>query len=345
MRSTPDPLNPPRQRLLATLLPMLRQLMQLHGIDLDALLREGGLTASASPSAESHVDIEPLDRALRAALPRITDPAFGLKVARCWHPGHLGVLGHAWLASSTLRSAGQSLVRYFRVVGERGRFEAEDVPTGLKLRYWAGRGDPAQDGVAAVTIDMALALLLDMCRLVAGASLRPVSASLRRALPQDPQPWELFFGCAVAFGAPENTIVLTPADADRLLPTANRQLALTLDKLLAEQLARLDRGDVVARCRAGVLQRLHDGPPAANDIAADMHMSTRTLQRKLADNGIRYQDLLDSTRRDLALRYVVEGGRSMTDISFTLGFAGQSSFTRAFKRWTGASPSDYRQQG
>jgi AraC-like DNA-binding protein len=71
-------------------------------------------------------------------------------------------------------------------------------------------------------------------------------------------------------------------------------------------------------------------------------MSPRTLQRKLADADLTYQRLVDETRRDLALRYIEEPGKSITEITFLLGFSGQSAFTRAFRRWTGKAPSEYR---
>jgi AraC-like DNA-binding protein len=77
-------------------------------------------------------------------------------------------------------------------------------------------------------------------------------------------------------------------------------------------------------------------------MALQLHMSRRTLQRKLAEIETTYQKLVDDTRRDLALRYIEDPRHSITDITFMLGFSQQSAFTRAFKRWTGMPPTDYR---
>jgi AraC-like DNA-binding protein len=77
-------------------------------------------------------------------------------------------------------------------------------------------------------------------------------------------------------------------------------------------------------------------------MARQLHMSRRSLQRKLAEFGTTYQRLADETRRDLALRYMEDGVRSATDVTFLLGFSSQSAFTRAFRRWTGTSPTRYR---
>jgi AraC-like DNA-binding protein len=119
-------------------------------------------------------------------------------------------------------------------------------------------------------------------------------------------------------------------------------LATVFDTMLGAELALLDKSDVVARCRAAVLEHLTSGEVSEEDTAKLLHMSPRTLQRKLAEASLTYQQLVDDTRKDLALRYIDDAGRSLSDITFSLGFSQPSAFTRAFKRWTGASPTDYR---
>jgi AraC-like DNA-binding protein len=196
--------------------------------------------------------------------------------------------------------------------------------------------------IAAVLVDIVMALLLDMCRMNAGAALRPVAASLRRRKPNPGDAYEHFFGCPVQFSAEENSFVLSARDADRALPSANRQLAAVFDRMLTEELAHLDRSDVVSRCRAAVLEQLSSGEGTEEETAKQLHMSARTLQRKLADANTTYLQLVDDTRKDLALRYIEDPRRSVTDITFSLGFSQPSAFTRAFKRWTGRNPSEYR---
>ena len=328
--------------MLSSAGPVVRRLLEMHGIDAADLARQARITLAQSPSPNERIDTDKVDALLRVAIPRVADPAFGLQAARCWQPGNLGVLGHAWLSSSTLRTGASRLVRYFRIVGERGHFETEDVAEGLKLRFRAGRGDPAVNPVAAVAVDVAMSLLLDMCRLTAGAALRPTAVRLRRRRPSSALAYERFFGCAIEFAAEENALVLSVIDADRPLESSNRQLASVLDKMLAEQLGRLDRADVVARCKTVILEHLASGEISEDEAATQLHVSPRTLQRKLAEAGTSFKSLVDGTRKDLALRYIDDPHRSITDITFSLGFSGPSSLSRAFKRWTGVSPSEYR---
>ena len=93
-----------------------------------------------------------------------------------------------------------------------------------------------------------------------------------------------------------------------------------------------------------IVEKLPDGPPSQQQIAAALHVSNRTLQRKLKDEGASFKDLLQDTRMQLARKYLGSPGRSGVETAYLLGFSEPSTFSRAFKRWTGVSPADYRQQ-
>jgi len=327
---------------LATAGRMFLRLLEMHGLDAIRIGVEAGIDLAKIPAPADRIASDKIDAMLRVAIPLIRDPAFGLFAARCWHPAYLGVLGHAWLSSGTLRTGLARLTRYHRLVGERAETRIDKTRQGLKVGIHANRGDPAAVPVAAVFVDIAMAIVLDMCRMNAGAALRPVVASLRRPEPAGSEAYLRFFGCPVRFRAAEDAFVLSLEDADRPLPSSNRQLAAVFDRLLAAELARLDRSNVVARCQAEVLEHLASGEMKEHDMAKRLHMSRRTLQRKLAEVDTTYLQLVDDTRRDLALRYIEDETRSIGDIAFTLGFSQQSAFTRAFRRWTGLNPTEYR---
>jgi len=185
---------------------------------------------------------------------------------------------------------------------------------------------------------------VDMCRTNFGDTLHPVAVRLRRALPARRDAWDDFFGCPVEFGAAEDSFLLAPAAADRRLPTAYRDMAATFDRILTGQLAELTRDDLVTRCKAHLLEHLTSGEPTERGLAEAVGLSRRTLQRRLAAQGITYKRLVDETREALARRYLENPQRSLTEITFLLGFSEQSAFTRAFRRWHGESPSDYRRR-
>lgn len=324
---------------LAASVQIYRKLLDIYGLDADLFLHEVGIRAEFPADPDARVPIQVMDELLVQVTSHISDEAWGLKAAHCWHPGNLGVLGHALLASSTLRTALTRVSRYWRILGERATVEVEDTERGFRFTYALAAKDPV---VEHVLPDCVLSIALDMCRTNAGQLITPLRVTLRRKPPADPAPWISFFGCAVEFGAAENGFTLSIDDSDRLLPAANRPLAGVLDNLLAGQLAELSAEDVVSRAKAVFLEQLASGEPSGTDIARRLNMSRRTLQRKLAEAETSYQQLVDDTRREMALRYIDDRRMSVTDITFLLGFSGQSAFARAFKRWTGSSPTDYR---
>lgn len=318
------------------------RLFERCGIEALQLWREVGVRRELLPEGpEARAPLRYLDAAILRVASRMPDESWGLQMARCWHPGNLGVLGHAWLASSTLRTGLTRLARYWRIVGTRARIGIDESGVGLAFSYGLAAENPV---VERIIPDCWLSLVIDMCRVNAGCVITPVAVSLCRSAPADDKPWTAYYGCPIRFGADINSFTLSPADADRLLPTANRPLAGVFDRLLVEQLAALDRDDVVSRCKSEFLREMSSGEAAADDIARRLHMSGRTMQRKLAEAGTTYLRLVDDTRRDMALRYIVDPGKSLADIAFLLGFSEQSAFSRAFRRWTGASPTAYRQR-
>jgi len=326
---------------LATIGQIIARLLEMHGLDAAALLREQGIDARAIADPGLRIQTAQWDAVVRRAAPQIDDPAFGLRAARCWHPSNLGALGHAWLTAPSLRAGLELLVRYWRIIG--GRW----VPVLEETRDEVGfvLNDPYRDDVVApVSTDVTFAVVLDMCRMNFGAALRPLRVELVRERPLHHAAYPAFYGCPVRFAAGRRALVLRRGDAERALPSANRRIAQVLDRVITEELARLDRDDVLARCKAILLETLPAGASSEAVMAARLHMSRRTLQRKLAGRSTAYKKLVDDTRRELALRFIDDPQRSLADITFELGFSQQSALTRAFRRWTGTAPSEWRER-
>jgi AraC-like DNA-binding protein len=327
------------ETFLATMGQVLVRLIEMHGVDARVLVREAGVDPAGLRDPSARIPSSVGDAVVLRAAALIPDPAFALRAARCWHPSNLGALGHAWLASSTLHTGLRRLERYGRILGEKGQMKIIDGRDGLRFSHDHRRGDPL---LRALGADFTMSLVLDMCRMNYGASLRPLDVRLTRAKPADIEPYRHYYGCPVQFGAREDSFLLSARAAHEPLPTANRQLAGMLDEILVAQLAALDRNNLPARCKSNLLEQLTSGELTESEMAKQLHMSRRTLQRKLAESNTTYQKLVDDTRRDLALRYMEDSGKTLTDVTFLLGFSGQSAFTRAFKRWTGMSPTDFR---
>jgi AraC-like DNA-binding protein len=324
---------------LAAILQVVWRLMELYGIDPAGTFHRHGIDPTLLRLPKARIAMDRVEAMAGEVAHSVRRPGFALDAARVLHPSSLGVLGYAWLSSSTLRTGLERLTRYWKIIGNKGSTELVAVPEGLKLVFRRREGNPRVDQVVA---DFTLSIVTGLCRTNAGEQLDPIEVHLRRPAPADVGPYAAFFRCPVHFGADEDSLTLPLAAVDRPLPTANRDLAGTFDRMLAEQLAQLDRADVVARSRAVLLDEITLGVPSAGKVASRLHMSRRTLQRKLGEADASYQRLVEDTRRELAMRYVEDPDRSITDITFLLGFSQQSAFTRAFRRWTGRTPTQHR---
>jgi AraC-like DNA-binding protein len=330
---------PKPESTLATVWVMVLRLVELHGIDRRSFMRELGVPPETLRDVDARLPSRLADLAFTKAAARIPDPAFALRAAECWHPSNLGTMGYAWLSSRTLHTGLKRMERFARILGNRFTYHCLDESTGVRFIYDHGRGDAP---VGHPMTDFTLSILLDMCRTNFGGRLNAAELCLRRPPPTDPQPWRDLFGCDIRFGTTEDSILLDREIVDAPLPSANIPLANTFDNILTAQLANFFDDDIVSRCKTHLLRQLTSGPPSAQEMAAALAMSQRTLQRRLGDEGLTYQSLVDETRHELARRYLDDAGKSVTEITFLLGFSEQSAFTRAFRRWSGMSPTMYR---
>ena len=324
---------------LATVWLVVLRLVELHGMDAHQLMTELGVAPQTLRDVEARIPVSLADQAFKIAMHRIPDPAFALRASECWHPSNLGIMGYAWLSSRTLHTGLKRMERFSRIIGDDFSYQVLEDADGLHFNHDHGRGD---DPVGHAMTDFTLSVIFDMCRKNFGHQLNAKRIYLRRPLPANPVPWQSFFGCTVQFAAAKDSFVLDSAAANAPLPSANIPMANTFDAILTEQLSHFLKDDIINRCKSFVLRELTSGPPSAASAATHLGLSQRSFQRRLSELGLAYQQLLDQTRHELARRYLDDPAKSVTEITFLLGFSEQSAFTRAFKRWSGISPSAYR---
>jgi AraC-like DNA-binding protein len=165
---------------------------------------------------------------------------------------------------------------------------------------------------------------------------------LRRARPPIIDDYERIWRAPLRFGAEQNRLIFDADSIERVLDTGNPELARQSDAISSRYLARIERSNVVARVREVLTQRLQGGEPSQEEVAEVLNVSARTLQRKLGDSGTTFKEILDETRHAMAVACLSSPEHSVSEITYLLGFSCSSSFTRAFRRWTGRSPSDWR---
>lgn len=314
---------------------------QLDGLGLDsaALCREAGLDPQLLDDANARYPLSATTRLWQLAVAASGDPALGLNTSRHVAPTTFHALGMAVMASGSLREIFERIVRYHRVVSDALALELRDVGDSCELHFRLPPGAPAP---AAEAIDAFAAIYVRTCRNRLGRSYAPLAVHLRRPPPADPQPWLEVFRAPVHFAAVEDVLCFAGSDFDRPLDDGNPELAAHNEAVLRKRLDALQPDTVARRLRRALEQCLPNGEPSAEALAHGLHLSLRSLQRHLSEEGSSYEQVLAETRHALALQHLGEAACSISEVAYLLGFADSSSFSRAFKRWSGQSPSQYR---
>ena len=264
------------------------------------------------------------------------NPCFAFEVGMATHPGNLHAIGYAWLASRNIREALQRLVRYHRLLSTAMEARLEETEAELVLVIEASKGWP-QEGVDAITTGV-----VAMCREISYEEFKPLRIEMMRATPGCSKQLAKYFLCPVRYGAERTCIVFRRDQAEKFLPRQNPALARANDEVALRYIAQMDRGDVLSRSKLAMMEMLSNGEPSRKALADRLHMSERTLARRLRERGVSFRDLLDGVRKELGLGYMEEPRHAVTDVAYLLGFSDQSNFARSFRRWTGFTPSQYR---
>ncbi len=317
------------------------QALESYGIDPVVLFERAGLDPQKLYDANARYRDSGLYKLWQLAVEATGDPYIGLKVASFWHPSAAHALGYAWLASATLQDALERTVRYYRLMTDKEQLILKESDEEFRLIV----ENPAVDyPTAPEDVDASFAVLIYLCRMCYGQSFNPLRITMRRPEPPDPAPFVEHFRAPIQYSGNEDSVCFDKADALAALPTANAEVARANEKIVQEYLARFDRSSVAMQVRARLTEQLSSGHATQGSVADALHMSLRSLQRRLKNEGTSYKDLLDETRRELAAHYMAESHRSINEITYLLGFSEPSNFSRAFRRWTGKSPSAYRAQ-
>ena len=314
---------------------LIHRALLAHAIDADALFRRAGLDPGRLRDSSARYPLTGMQRLWALATTATGDECFGLEVAQAWHPTTFHALGYSALASETLRGALLRVVRYGRVVTTGARLELQQDGDDVALRLL---GSPPGQNMVPASVDAGVASVLILCREGRGGQINPVRVTLTRSEPSCSVRLHAFFGCRVKFGATENCMVFRASDLDAHLPTANPVLQRVNEQVLTDYLARLERSEVTVQVQAKLIQQLPSGEVDESSVARALNLSLRSMQRKLKARGVSFRNLLDDTRRQLAEQYLKDSTLSVSEIAYLLGFAEVSSFSRAFRRWTGRAP-------
>ncbi len=251
-----------------------------------------------------------------------------------------GAFGLAWKSATDLRGSYARAERFGRRLTNVSTYEVERVPEGALLHLnRAGERDLGM----RLSNEATLASITAISREVSTVQFSPLAVFFRHGAPETVDAHVAYFGCPPHFGSDKDALLLS----DEALSAKNRlgdeSTSAFFDRYLeTEEIANSGVASLDRQVRSAVANCLSEGVPTVSDIATRLGMSARTLQRRLSEEGRTYQELVDRARRELARTLLRDTQYSLADVAFLTGFSEQSTFTRAFKRWSGQTPRSFR---
>jgi AraC-like DNA-binding protein len=269
------------------------------------------------------------------------DDAVGLHAAERVYPGDFDVLEYAALSSATL---GESILitnRYLRLVHDAADFTL-DVGQQAVWQYSFPPGIVLPPPAA----EYFMSVFVILGRRYAGCDfLRGGAVHFTHPAPGDTSEHQRLFGTDVRFGQSHNQLVMPLPALALPLVKSDPALRTLLERVARDMVDRLPKADALtSQIRPLLTSELGRGDPGIVTLARHLHMTPRTLRRRLREIGTTHRDILEQLRKKLAIRYLSERAIGTTEVAFLLGYSNASAFHKAFKRWTGMSASEYRRK-
>ena len=307
-------------------------------IPVAALLRRSGLPANLFEQDKIYVTTAEIFAIWRAVEEMSPEPGFGLRLGTELRFERSHPLAIAGVCSRSFGDALQRLARYKQLTcPEEIRVQRKEQETSVEFFFLE-----AKETEPDIMVDVGLSWILNVARRGSDGEIKPLRLDLIRPTKYR-ELLEGHFGCGVRFKADRNALVFRSSDLDRPFVTHNEELvtliAAQLDSELGSRNTRKDAGELVKQ----TLRRSLAGKrPTVQDVAQELGLSVRTLQRRLSESKVTFQELLEDVRRELAHVYLQQATVEFNEVAFLLGYEDTNSFFRAFQDWEGVSPTVWR---
>lgn len=317
---------------------MLAERLVEHGLPLPSLLRLAGLPPGFFQQEKIHATTSELFALWRSIGELSTDPAIGLKLGSEPRFERYQPAAIAAVCSRNFADALQRVARYKQLTcPEEIRVVIDGAEASVDFTYLQ-----AEESEPDVLVDLVLAWILSIGHRGTDGQLAPVRLELTRTLHQR-ELLEAHFGCRVRFKASRNALVFRTSDLDRPFLTHNAELLEAIGAQLENELQQRGAGgDVSEQVKRTLKRSLAGKRPTLQDVAQELGMSQRTLQRRLTDAEATFQRLVEDTRRELAHHYLTRSTIELNETAFLLGYEDSNSFFRAFQEWEGTTPGEWR---
>ncbi len=315
------------------------QLFAKHEKEFRPFLAEVGLPEYVLERPDVEIPIDKYAKLLETVALK-SNPSIGLTMGQSIEPADLGVYGHTMAASQDVAHMLEVLSRYLYVFAQANSIR---VDVGKKQVVISYQFRSPQMALKQQDVEFVVSAILTMLRNLTGRIIHPLCVDFEHQKPEYSRLHSQIFGCEIRFTRHGNRIHLSKTCLEFPILSADPSLFKALEFALADRLkVRSEDDDLLIKVSHLINVSLGEREPDIKQVALTLGMSKRTLQRKLATQNQVFNDMVDSTRKAIAIDYVEHSDYSLTDIALMVGFGELSSLSRAVKRWTGKSPQHLR---
>lgn len=314
---------------------------QSLGADPESLLRGSGVGAAAPPPGDEHIEVARYFEVWRRAM-ELFDATFALRVASAFQLEDNEVFGFLAMSCATIGEAFDRTLHYSRLYTVGARYEMQADAGATRVIWYPWPGDLEHAGYRAA-MDYHVADMAKAIRQLGVGAPRPTAVRLMHAAPANAEGYAEHYGVAPSFGRPLYELVYPPFLRDLAITTFNSRLRDYFDEECRRLVDQLGSGtSIVAQVRKQLIGAMDGADSSIEAVAKHLGMSARSLQRRLADEQTRYNDLLAEVRAEFAKRYLTRGTVSASEVAYLVGFTEPPAFFKAFKRWTGMTPREFQ---
>jgi AraC-like DNA-binding protein len=333
-------MNPERFRLPVQYLRLIADQVRALGADVPSWLGRAGLTERELGDPSFEIPFESFERLVSSALVLTREPAFGLLVGRRLQMSMHGVLGYAAASSASVREALGLFVSFSGLRFSPVAVSSEERTHEARVRFTETHPLGAIRRPVLETLVMVAKNMLDT--VTAEACIGEV------VFPFESPPYaeraRQLFGCEVRYGAKWAGFTLLRAVLDVPLRTADPPAFREALSICQREFERLGKSATFSGRVRHLLLEQESGFPTLAATARLLHATPRTLHRRLVAEGTSFHELLEDVRHTRAVEHLKSGRFSLEEIAYTLGYADHANFRRAFRRWEGMTPAEYRDQ-
>lgn len=308
------------------------------GQDPDKVFEAAELNPDLLDDAEGTIPFGALGRLLSQCAEHTGCPHFGLLLGQRTGLPALGLVGHLGQHSPDLGTALRNMILHLHI-HDRGAIPSLTVENGRAVVGYTIY-QPAAEATAQI-YDTAIAITNNILHTLHGPGWHPLEVLLARAKPPDPEPYRKVFQAPIRFGAEQSAVVFPAAWLARPVPGADPTLLKEIQGRIAA-VESMGGGDIVVQLRRVLCNLLMGGEPSLDAVAEVFTVHRRTLNRRLRESGVTFRQVLDEVRRQRARQLLRDTDLPVLAIAGTLGYADAPAFTRAFRRWSGTTPTAWR---